>query len=212
MHPRRPLALALTAVLLAVAASSAHAQNRYKWRDGAGQMHYSDTLTREAMALGYEIVNSQGLTVKRVARPLTADEKVAAVKAAAQAKAQREADDAQRRSDQQLLAAYPTEADLVTSQRAQLEQLEQIVRSARVGLQTQETTLADLLGQADELQHRGTAIPKKLSDQIKELRATLEQQRVFQDTKQRERDQVAAAQPVQLAHYRSLQAARAAKP
>lgn len=212
MHPRRPLALALSIMLLALPATPAQAQNRYKWRDAAGQMHYSDTLTNEALAQGYEVVNSQGLTVRRVARPLTADEKVAAAKAAAIAKAEREAAEERKRSDQQLLAAYPTEADLLLAHKAQLDQLDQIVRAAQAGMQSQEATLADLLGRADELQHRGNPVPKRLADQIKELRDALDQQRAFQANKQSERDRAAASQAVQLAHYRELKASLAPEP
>lgn len=209
MPSNRPQVLAMSVALIAAAgflAVPAHAQNRYKWRDAGGQMHYSDTLTREAMIVGYEVVNNQGLTVKRVARQLTADEKVEAAKAAAIRKAELEAAAEQKRRDKQLLAAYPTEADLVASQKAQLEQLNQIVRAAQAGLQNQEETLADLLGRADELQHRGSAVPKRLNEQIAELRAQLEQQRVFQASKQAEHDKAALNHQSQLDHYRSLQA------
>lgn len=214
MHARSSLAFVLSVTLAALVAAPAQAQtqSRYKWRDSAGQMHYSDTLTREAISVGYEIVNNQGVTTKRVARPLTADERVLASKAAVQAKADREAAELQARNDRQLLATYPTEIELVTAQRLQLDQLEQIVRSAHFGLQTQEATLADLLGRADELQHRGSPVPKKLNDQITELRGQLEQQRAYQTVKQRERDNAASAQAAQLAHYRKLQAAIAARP
>jgi hypothetical protein len=44
------------------ASLSAHAQNtgdmRYKWYDGQGLMHFSDSLTADAMKYGYALVGA----------------------------------------------------------------------------------------------------------------------------------------------------------
>ncbi|MEO7917578.1 MAG: DUF4124 domain-containing protein [Dokdonella sp.] len=203
MQSRRVLSVVLVAIT-GLLATAAQAQNRYKWRDGAGQTHYSDVLSNEAMRLGYEIVNKDGLVIRRVNRPLTDAERLLANKAAVQSKARQDADDARLRRDQQLLAAFPTEADLKTTQNLTLNQLDQSLIAAHKGLQTQESSLADLLGRADDLQHRGTKVPVRLTTQITELRSSLEQQRNFVERKERERTDTANAQAAQLLHYRKL--------
>lgn len=212
MSSSRELLLRFAVVLLMLSPMLAQAQVRYKWRDANGQTHYADTLTSDALARGYEIVNSQGIVVKRVARPLTAEERVAAAKEAERVRVKREAEEARKRNDRQLLAAYPTEADLVSAHRMHLDQLDQVIRAGVGGMQTQESTLAELLGRADELQHRGQKVPKKLADQISELRVQIDQQRNFQANRQRDRDQVVARQVVQLARYRELTSQRNGNP
>mgnify|MGYP002662928867 CR=1 FL=1 len=72
---RNPL-LILAAVAL-LASLSAFAQNtssfRYKWYDGQGLVHFSDSLTSEAMKYGYELVNDRGLVVQHVSRQLSVE-------------------------------------------------------------------------------------------------------------------------------------------
>lgn len=209
MQTRGLLTVAI-AIAFVVLATSAQAQNRYKWRDAAGQVHYSDTLTRDAMQGGYELVNKDGITIRRVDRQLTAQERAVAQKAAAQVRLDQEATAARERNDQQLLAAFATEKELLTTQHLALAQLDQSIQAARDGLQTQESSLAELLGRADDAQHRDNKVPMRLGDQIKALRAQLETQREFLDRRERERVTMATEQSEQLKHYRELKAAQAA--
>src|SRR5690606_35693993 len=102
----RPLIL-LSALLLACGSANAADHNRYKWRDAEGNLHYSDSLPAEAARLGYEIVNSQGIVVKRVQRAKTKDELAAAKVLAEREKAEREAAEVRARTDAQLLSGYP---------------------------------------------------------------------------------------------------------
>lgn len=206
----RSLLITAIAVAFMVLATSAQAQNRFKWRDASGQVHYSDTLTRDAMQGGYELVNKDGVTIRKVNRPLTAQERSAAEKTAAQARSDQDAIEAQKRNDQQLLAAFPTEAELLTTQRLALGQIGQSVQAAKDGLQTQESSLAELLGRADDAQHRDNKVPARLAKQIKDLRAQLETQREFLERKELDRSTMAAAQAAQITHYRELKAAQAA--
>ena len=69
-------------------------------------------LPAEAAKYGYDIVNSQGIVIKHVDRAKTAEEKAAAKAEIAKAQAAKDAADRRVHTDQQLLAAYPTEDDL----------------------------------------------------------------------------------------------------
>lgn len=73
--------LAIVAITL-LASLSVQAQNngrlRYKWQDVNGLVHFSDSLTTEAMQYGYDVVNDRGLIVRRVPRQLTAAERAVA--------------------------------------------------------------------------------------------------------------------------------------
>jgi hypothetical protein len=198
-----PVAVALMLAASAWAATpSAH--NRYKWTDGDGNLHYSDALPPEAVKYGYEIVNAQGVVIKHVDRPKTADERKAAKAELAKAQAAKEDADTRLRSDQQLLAAYPTEEDLKRAQHQQSEMLDQNLNSAGISLQSQEKSLAELLGHAAELESTGKEVPSQLAKRIAVARKQVEDQRTYIARKETERTDVVAKFADELAHYREL--------
>jgi hypothetical protein len=196
------LALAIAAPTGAVAQNTPH--NRYKWTDGDGKLHYADALPPEAVKWGYDVVNAQGIVVKHVDRPKTAEERAAAKAELAKAQAAKEAAETKTHSDQQLLAAYPTEDDLKRAQHQQQEMLEQNLNSARVSLQSQEKSLADLLGHAAELDASGKPVAEGLAKRIADSRKQVEDQRAYITRKEGERDEAVAKFGEDVAHYRDL--------
>jgi hypothetical protein len=200
MRSALPAVLALLLVGVASAADSKH--NRYKWQDAEGNLHYSDALPAEAVKYGYEIVSPQGIVIKHVDRAKTAEERSAAKAELAKAKAAKEAEETRARTDQQMLAAYPTEDDLKRAQRQQSEMLEQNLASARISLQSQEKSLAEILGHAAELDSSGKSVPPALAKRIADTRKQVEDQRTYIARKETERDQTIARFDDDLAHYR----------
>ncbi|HEX5124252.1 MAG TPA: DUF4124 domain-containing protein [Rhodanobacteraceae bacterium] len=201
----------LPAVLALVIAAPAWAaggpttpHQRYKWTDGEGNVHYSDALPPEAVKYGYEVVNAQGVVTKHVDRPKTAEEKAAAKAEIAKAQAAKESADARARNDKQLLAAYPTEDDLKRAQHQQADMMDTNLTSARISLQSQEKSLAELLGHAADLDSNGKPIPANLAKKIADMRKQVEEQRTYITRKQKERDDTVAHFDDDLAHYRSL--------
>jgi len=177
---------------------------RYKWTDGEGNLHYSDALPPEAAKYGYEIVNPQGVVIKHVDRAKTAEERAAAKAEIAKAQAAKDSADARVRNDKQLLAAYPTEDDLKRAQHQQADMMDTNLTSARVSLQSQEKSLAELLGHAAELDSNGKPIPPVLTKKITDMRKQVDEQRTYISRKQKERDDTVAHFDDELAHYRGL--------
>lgn len=210
---RRSLPI-LLATLLAAAAMDAAAQksdhNRFKWRDGGGNLHYSDSLPPEAARYGYEIVNPQGIVVRRVEREKTATELAAAKAAAAREKAEREVADARARADAQLLANFPQESDLLRAQRQRIEMLDQQVNAARISLRNQEQTLAELLGNAADNERAGKTLPKRQADQIAGMRKQVDEQRAMVERREAERQDAGTRFERELQRYRDLKSQRAA--
>jgi hypothetical protein len=186
------------------AAAGTQTHSRFKWTDAEGNLHYGDVLPAEAAKYGYDIVNSQGIVIKHVDRAKTAEEKAAAKAEIAKAQAAKDAADRRVHTDQQLLAAYPTEDDLKRAQRHQSEMMDQNLSSARVSLQSQEKSLAELLGHAAELESSGKAVPPSLAQRIGEMRKQVEDQRAYITRKEGERDATVARFDEDLAHYREL--------
>lgn len=201
-----PAVLALVIAAPAFAAGSGPAQphQRYKWTDAEGNLHYSDALPPEAAKYGYEVVNAQGVVVKHVDRAKTAEEKAAAKAEIAKAQAAKDTAEARARTDKQLLAAYPTEDDLKRAQHQQTEMMDQNLNSARISLQSQEKSLAELLGHAAEVEANGKPVPANLAKKIADMRKQVDEQRTYIARKQKERDDTVAHFDEDLAHYRGL--------
>lgn len=208
MRSALPAMLAILVAHLCWAEESKH--NRYKWHDGEGNLHYSDALPAEAAKYGYDLVSPQGVVIKHIDRAKTTEEKIAAKAELAKAQAAKDAAESTVRNDQQMLAAYPTEEDLKRAQHQQSEMLEQNLTSARISLQSQEKSLAELLGHAADLDSTGKAVPPELAQRIGKMRKQVEDQREYIARKESERDQSLARFDDDLVHYRSLKSAASA--
>lgn len=206
------IATAVAAVLLACWAGSAGAAAqhksgyRYRWHDHAGQLHYSDSLTEEAVRNGYDVISDQGLVVRHVQRHLNASERQAADAAAAREAAREAAIQRQRDQDRQMLAAYPNERVLRDALQAEIDDLDQTIHTTQMNLRAQERSLADLLAHAAEIEHGGKDVPKFMNDRIAEQRKAVAEQR---DALQRQQAAKAAAEQdveKRLQRYRALRA------
>lgn len=192
--------------ILAFATTSALAAGnvRYKWKDAQGNLHYSDSLPPEAGVLGYEVISAHGIVVKRVERAKSREELAIAKQDENRQKSAKEDADRRAREDQQLLAAHPTENDLIGSQRQQLAMIDQNISSARAGLQSHERILADLLGRAAELERIDKPVPTKLAGQIGDMRKQIEAQHALIDRRTKEREVALSDFASVLDHYRAL--------
>jgi hypothetical protein len=197
----------LGCIALSVVAGSAQAQTervRYKWRDETGALHYEDAIPPEAVKFGYEVVNKQGITVRRVERAKTADELAAAKAAAEKAAAeQKKADDAAR-TDAQMLAAYPTEDDLRRSIQAQIDLITQNIQATEIGIASQEKNLAERLNHAAEQERIGKPVPVPVQKQITTLKDGLAEQRAFLARRTNDREAMQKQMETSIAHYRQI--------
>ena len=201
-------ALALT---VSLSANSASEHNRYKWKDGQGNLHYDDALPDAALQFGYDVVNQDGMVVKHVDRTRTPEEQAADKLAAAKLAAEKKTTDERTQHDQQMLAAYPNEQDLARNQQGQLDSLDQEAHATQVSLDSQEKSLTDMLGRAADLERTGKPVPDALSKLIENQRAIVAKQKDYIAAKQKERADTAQRFVDELAHYRELRANQAQK-
>lgn len=125
MRTRRLIA-PLLASLLALTVLTARAAT-YRWVDGNGKVHYSDTMPPQQAGLGHQELDKQGRVIKEVERTRrTAEEQRLAEEARRRAEEERQRQLAQARRDQALLTSYTSEEeiDLVRDRALQLEQLQ----------------------------------------------------------------------------------------
>ena len=195
-------ALALGASVAVFAQSTSSV--RYKWYDGQGLMHYSDSLTADAMKYGYDLVNDRGLVVRHVPRQLNAEERAVAAKvAAAEAAKQRAAQDVAN-AEAQMLNAYPDEESYKISQQQLLDTIDQQIHTTQINLRSQEKALTDLLARAAEIENSKKPVPKYLTDSIATQRNTVTGLRNTQQRQQGLRVQTVEDQKKQLVRYRQL--------
>ena len=204
----------LLAIVVAalVASLSVQAQNtgntRYKWHDGQGLMHFSDSLTAEAMKYGYELVNDRGMVVQRVPRQLNAEERAVANKLAAEQEAKRRAAQERANAEAQMLSAYPDEESYKISLQQTLDTIDQQIHTTQINLRSQEKALTDLLGRAADIENTKDTVPKFLVDSIAAQRNVVASQRNTLQRQRALRAQTVQAQAKQLARYRELRAAQ----
>lgn len=193
-------------LLLSVVAASALAAGsvRYKWRDAEGNLHYTDSLPADAGVRGYEVINAQGIVVKRVEPAKTPEQRREAKVAADAARAEKDAAERQQRADQQLLAANPTEKDLIETHRQQLEMIDLQLSSQHATLESLERSLTDLLGRAAALERSDRPVPAKLAGQIGDLRRNIETQHALIERRKVERESTVKDFAEELDHYRAL--------
>jgi hypothetical protein len=204
--------LLVFAAVVLVASLPARAQNtgniRYKWYDGQGLMHFSDSLTTEAMKYGYDLVNDHGMVVQHVPRQLNAEERAAANKLADQQAAKQRAAQEIANAETQMLAAYPDEGSYKISLQQSLDTIDQQIHTTQINLRSQEKALTDLLGRAADLESTKQPVPKFLADSIAQQRGVVTEQRNTLQRLQAERAKTVQQQVRQLARYRELKAAQ----
>lgn len=208
---RKPL-LAIVVVAL-LASLSVQAQKsgsvRYKWQDANGLVHFSDSLTSDAMKYGYSLVNDRGLVVRQVPRQLTAAERAVANQLATEQAARDRAAKERADADARMLSAYPDEESYRISLQQVLEVSDQQIATTRSNLRTQEKALTDLLGRAADIENAKDPVPKALVDNITEQRNVVTGLRNTLHRQQNARTATVREQTGLLDHYRQLQAARA---
>jgi len=210
---RKSLLAIAAFVLIASLSAQALAQTptgssvRYKWYDEHGLMHFSDSLTAEAMKYGYDLVNDHGLVVRHVPRQLNAEERAAANKLAAEQAAKERAAQEIANADAQMLSAYPDEESYKISLQQALGTIDQQIHTTQINLRSQEKALTDLLARAADIENAKEPVPKFVIDSISAQRNVVTQQRDTLKRQQALRAQTVQLQVQQLAHYRQLKAA-----
>jgi hypothetical protein len=208
----RSITANLAALLLAMATSSAclaaphHKQ--YRWSDASGNLHYSDTLTTDAIQAGYDIINDKGLVLRHIDRARTDAERAEAETAAAAETAAKLEADRQAEADRRLLAAFPTEKELVRARQAQVDSLEQSILAATNSLSGQEQALSDNLGHAATIERSGKPVPADLTKQIETLRKSAESLRHYIERRKKEKVEAAQKLETDVAHYREARERR----
>lgn len=207
------LLIVLLAFLLASVSFDASAQRKlYRWTDKDGKVHYTDQLPAEAVKDKQEELNSQGMTVRTTERVRTEEEQAAWDAEHAKLEEERKIAEEKAKMDAVLTSSYPTEADLARAYKERFDLLEQSLESARIGIRSQEKSLAELLAHAADLERNGQKVPVAITDSIARTRDQVHEQRTYLERREKEQVALEAEYDRLLARYRELKGTAASTP
>jgi len=150
----------LLAVLLGVGTAQA---GMYRWVDGSGRVHYSDTLPPTYQKSGAAEMNKQGLVVKRTQSEA---ERRAEAERQAEQKRIEQGQQQQAQQDRALTQTYTTEAEIDLSRDRALEHHKLAIKGSQIRAKVVADNLAELKARAARVVKSGRPLPPNLKEQM----------------------------------------------
>jgi hypothetical protein len=170
------LAFSTLAVTLLLTAVSAQA-TMYRWVDGNGQVHYSDTAPTTYRQSGGAELGKQGNVVKRTQSE--AERRAEAARAAEQKQLQLE-QQKQAQLDRALTQTYTTEAEIDLARDRALEHHKLAIKGAEIRSKAVEANLAEVNARIAAIEKAGRKVGTGLIDQADQAaRESLELKRTI---------------------------------
>lgn len=202
--------MVLLAVLLAAPAVQAQkdpAPKLYRWTDKDGNEHYTDSLPAEAVdAARAELNKASGSTVTAIERALTDEERATQAREAATAAAAAKLQADKLASDRTLLSSYSSESELQRTYAERLVLVEESVKSAQVGIDSQRGSLTSLLAHATDRELAAQPVDARTLENISEAHRQLAEQNQVLARREGERRALQGELDTLLARYRELKA------
>jgi hypothetical protein len=204
----RNITIATTAVLLALATTTAAAQEKgkklYCWNEH-GHKVCGDALPPEAAeSARTEISEKSGLQTGQVARALTAEERAAAASASEQARLAADAEAARQRRDMAMVESYDSEADLRDAYGERINLVDASLKTSQLDETNLRHSLVGMLGQASDLELSGKPVPPAIVANIQNLHAQLAQLLRIAEQQRQDRKALDVELNDAVARYRAL--------
>lgn len=199
----RLTALFLGSLLLA--APAANAERTFKWVDAQGNTHYGDRAPMQTTAQQRQEINEQGRTLKAYAEPGTQGAIAEQKRKAALEYEKQQQTEAQSLRDKELLAAYPTETDILIARDTELDAIEELIRMTNIRIESLQKRLAELSGEASDYARRGKPVPEFVQHQTARIEKQISQNEAIISSKQAEMDSINQHYAADIIRYQSLQ-------
>ncbi len=176
-----------------------------KCQDAEGKWHYGDTAAEECARSKVIELSGQGVKTGEIKPPATEEQLENRARAEVEAEqARRQAED-QARRDQQLLATYGHEDDIIYIRDRKLAQIEQTVSAADETIKPLRAALARMHAEVEKAKQRGQ-VPKELVQQIGATQAQIIRHEAGIASKRREQEAIRQQAQDDLERYRELKA------
>lgn len=158
------LHMAFSVMLLAVLLGAGTAQaGMYRWVDGSGRVHYSDTLPPTYQKSGAAEMNKQGLVIKRTQSEA---ERRAEAERQAEQKRIEQGQQQQAQQDRALTQTYTTEAEIDLARDRALEHHKLAIKGSQIRAKVVADNLAELKARAARVVKAGRPLPPNLKEQM----------------------------------------------
>jgi len=189
------------AVIVLLAAGAAEAGGMYRWVDGNGRVHYSDTPPTTYQQSGGAELSKQGNVIKRTQSE--AERRAEAERLAEQKRIEAE-QQKQAQLDRALTQTYTTEAEIDLARDRALENYKLMNRGAEIRARAVEANLAELNSRVASIQKSGRKVSPNLQQQLDQaLRESQELKRSIQNN-EAAMDQVREKYAADKARFREL--------
>jgi len=135
----------------------------YRWVDGSGRVHYTDTPPSTYQKSGGAELNKQGLVIKRTQSE--AERQAEAARLAEQKRIQTERDKREQ-LDRALTQTYTTEAEIDLARDRALEHHKLAIRGAEIRAEAVDKNLADLRTRIASIEKAGRKVGPGLQNQL----------------------------------------------
>jgi hypothetical protein len=150
------------AVALLLAGGTAQAA-MYRWVDGNGRVHYSDTLPSTYQQSGAAEMSKQGNVIKRTQSET--ERRAEAERQAEQARIKQE-QQKQAQLDRALTSTYTTEAEIDLARDRSLEHHKLAINSAEIRTRAVDSNLAELKARIAKIEKSGRPVGPGLREQL----------------------------------------------
>lgn len=197
------LLVAAFAATLPAAAAEKGARIK-KCQDSAGKWHYGDSADEECARSKVIELDMRGIQRKEIAAPLTAAElKAREQNRERDEQARKQLEDQQRR-DQQLLATYAIEDDIVLTRDRKISDIEAQIRASQETLKSLRTSLARLQAQAAEEQRTGKQVSPQTAKTISNNETQIAKHEVHVEKMKKDQEAMRTQYQTELERFREL--------
>ena len=199
-----PLFLALITVAPAYSADDGKGVRIKKCQDATGKWHYGDSASEECARSKVIEMDTRGIKRKEIAAPLTDAELKAREQNREQDETARKLVEAQQRRDQQLLATYALEEDIILTRDRKISEVEVQIRSGQETLVSLRSSLERLKTQAAEEQRTTKAVTPNTAKTISKNESQIAKHETAIESLKKEQQDMRTQYETELMRFREL--------
>jgi hypothetical protein len=201
------LALLLVSLFTAVQPASADEKKGArikKCQDARGEWHYGDSADEECARSKVIELDTRGIQRKEIAAPLTESELKAREQNREQEEKARKLAEEQQRRDQQLLATYAIEDDIILTRDRKISDIEAQIHASQETLTSLHTSLTRLQAQAAEEQRGGKQVSPQTAKTISNNEAQIARHEALIQKMKKDQDAMRTQYQSELERFREL--------
>lgn len=198
------LLVSFFAVLPTSAADEKKSARIKKCQDSSGKWHYGDTADEACARSKIIELDTRGIQRKEIAAPLTEAELKAREQNREQEEKTRKQAQEQERRDQQLLATYALEEDIVLTRDRKISEVEVQIRAGQETLKSLNGSLSRLQAQAAEEQRAGKPVTPQTAKTIANNEAQIAKHEAHIQGLKKEQENMRTQYETELTRFREL--------